>query len=146
VGALGGALAGSGRRERPSVYCVIGAAVAFAALGTLVGLATSYWLVVVLLVPTGFFMVFFAQASNQRVQLGVDAAFRGRVMALWVLVFLGTNPVGAPLVGWVAETYGAGASICARCPASTSCRRKDGSPTRSVACSPKAVATCAGGA
>jgi MFS family permease len=111
VGALGGALAGSGRRERPSIYCVIGAALAFAALGTLVGLATSYWLVVVLLVPTGFFMVFFAQASNQRVQLGVDAAFRGRVMALWVLVFLGTNPVGAPLVGWVAETYGAGASI-----------------------------------
>ncbi|MEV1287818.1 MFS transporter [Micromonospora sp. NPDC049679] len=111
VGALGGALAGSGRRERPSVYCVIGAALAFAALGTLVGLAPTYWLVVVLLVPTGFFMVFFAQASNQRVQLGVDAAFRGRVMALWVLVFLGTNPVGAPLVGWVAETYGAGASI-----------------------------------
>ena len=35
-----------------------------------------------LLVPTGFFMVFFAQAANQRVQLGVDAAFRGRVMAL----------------------------------------------------------------
>ena len=32
-------------------------------------------------------------------------------MALWVLVFLGTNPVGAPLIGWVAETYGAGASI-----------------------------------
>ena len=64
-----------------------------------------------LLVPTGFFMVFFAQAANQRVQLGVDAAFRGRVMALWVLVFLGTNPVGAPLIGWVAEHFGAGASI-----------------------------------
>lgn len=111
VGALAGALAGSGRRERPSVYLVLGAALAFAALGTLVGLASTYWLVVVLLVPTGFFMVFFAQASNQRVQLGVDAAFRGRVMALWVLVFLGTNPVGAPLVGWVAETFGAGASI-----------------------------------
>lgn len=111
VGALAGALAGSGRRERPSVYLVLGAALAFAALGTLVGLAPTYWLVVVLLVPTGFFMVFFAQASNQRIQLGVDAAFRGRVMALWVLVFLGTNPVGAPLIGWVAETFGAGASI-----------------------------------
>ena len=59
---------------------------------------------VALLLPTGFFMVFFAQAANQRVQLGVDAAFRGRVMALWVLVFLGTNPVGAPIIGWVAET------------------------------------------
>ncbi|MFY1635742.1 MFS transporter [Solwaraspora sp. WMMB335] len=111
VGALAGALAASGRRGRPSVYAVLGSALAFAGLGTLVGLAPVYWLVVVLLLPTGFFMVYFAQASNQRVQLGVDPAFRGRVMALWVLVFLGTNPVGAPIIGWVAEHFGAGASI-----------------------------------
>ena len=111
VGALVGALAGTGRRSRPSVWLVLGAAVGCASFGTLVGLAQAYWMVVALLLPTGFFMVFFAQAANQRVQLGTDAAFRGRVMALWVLVFLGTNPVGAPLIGWVAETYGAGASI-----------------------------------
>ncbi|MET8835303.1 MFS transporter [Micromonospora sp. NPDC004540] len=111
VGALIGALAGTGRRSRPTVWLVLGAAVGCASFGTLVGLAGSYWLVVALLLPTGFFMVFFAQAANQRVQLGVDAAFRGRVMALWVLVFLGTNPVGAPIIGWVAETFGAGASI-----------------------------------
>ncbi|MCI4063884.1 MFS transporter [Micromonospora sp. R77] len=111
VGALIGALAGTGRRSRPSVWLVLGAAVGCAGFGTLVGLAPAYWLVVALLLPTGFFMVFFAQAANQRVQLGVDAAFRGRVMALWVLVFLGTNPVGAPIIGWVAETFGAGASI-----------------------------------
>ncbi|MET7749099.1 MFS transporter [Micromonospora sp. NPDC005367] len=111
LGALGGALAGTGRRSRPSIWLVIGAAIACASFGTLVGLAQAYWLVAVLLVPTGFFMVFFAQAANQRVQLGVDAAFRGRVMALWVLVFLGTNPVGAPVIGWVAESFGAGAAI-----------------------------------
>ncbi|MFI7604904.1 MFS transporter [Micromonospora sp. NPDC049366] len=110
-GALVGALSGTGRRGRPSVWLVLGAAVGCASFGTLVGLAPTYWAVVALLVPTGFFMVFFAQAANQRVQLGVDAAFRGRVMALWVLVFLGTNPVGAPLIGWVAEHFGAGASI-----------------------------------
>jgi MFS family permease len=111
TGALVGALASGGRRSRPSVYVVIGSAFAFAVFGTLVGLAPTYWLVVAVLIPTGFFMIFFAQASNQRVQLGVDAAYRGRVMSLWVLVFLGTNPVGAPLIGWVAETYGAGVSI-----------------------------------
>ncbi|KXK61726.1 MFS transporter [Micromonospora rosaria] len=111
VGALAGALAGTGRRSRPSVWVVLGAAVGVAVFGTMVGLAPAYWMVVLLLLPTGFFMVYFAQAANQRVQLGVDAAFRGRVMALWVLVFLGTNPVGAPLIGWVAETFGAGASI-----------------------------------
>nr|MDT0660180.1 MFS transporter [Micromonospora sp. DSM 115978] len=111
TGSLAGALAGTSRRGRPSVYLVLGAAVACSVFGTLVGLAPAYWLVVALLVPTGFFMVFFAQASNQRVQLGVEAAFRGRVMALWVLVFLGTNPIGAPILGWVAERFGAGASI-----------------------------------
>ncbi|GLY26302.1 MFS transporter [Micromonospora sp. NBRC 101691] len=113
VGSLAGALAGSGRRSRPSVWTVLGAAVACSVFGTLVGLAPAYWLVVALLLPTGFFVLYFAQAANQRVQLGTDAAFRGRVMALWVLVFLGTNPVGAPLIGWVAETYGAGVSIWA---------------------------------
>lgn len=111
VGALAGALAGTGRRSRPSVWLVLSAAVVCATFGTLVGLAPTYWLVVVLLLPTGFSTVFFAQACNQRIQLGTDAAFRGRVMALWVLVFLGTNPVGAPVIGWLAETYGAGASI-----------------------------------
>ncbi|MDG4816825.1 MFS transporter [Micromonospora sp. WMMD956] len=111
VGALAGALASTGRRSRPSVWLVLGAAVGCAVFGTLVGLAPAYWMVVALLLPAGFFMVFFAQSANQRVQLGTDAAFRGRVMALWVLVFLGTNPVGAPVIGWVAERFGAGASI-----------------------------------
>ncbi|GIJ23496.1 MFS transporter [Micromonospora lutea] len=113
AGALVGALAGTGRRSRPSVWLVLGAAIGCATFGTLVGLAPEYWMVVALLPLTGFFMVYFAQAANQRVQLGTDAAFRGRVMALWVLVFLGTNPVGAPIIGWVAETFGAGASIWA---------------------------------
>ncbi|BCB81138.1 MFS transporter [Phytohabitans flavus] len=111
VGALGGALVSSGRRERPSAYVVIGAALGFGVFGTLVGFAPAYWLVSLLLVPTGFFMVYFAQATNQRIQLGVDPAYRGRVVALWVLVFLGTNPIGAPLIGMVAEKFGAGTSI-----------------------------------
>jgi MFS family permease len=111
AGALGGALAGSGRRARPSEYVVIGAGIAFGLLETMVGFASTYWLVVVMLLPTGFFMVYFAQAANQRIQLGTDAAYRGRVMALFVLVFLGTTPVGAPLIGWAAETLGAPASI-----------------------------------
>jgi MFS family permease len=110
-GALGGALASTGRRGRPSVYVVLGAAVVFGVLETLVGFAPYFWLVVALLLPTGFFMVFFAQAANQRVQLGTDAAVRGRVMALYVLVFLGTTPIGAPLIGWLAEQFGPQSSI-----------------------------------
>jgi MFS family permease len=106
TGALGGALASSGRRSRPSVYIVLGSATAFGLLETIVGFGPSFWTTAVLLLPTGFFMVFFAQACNQRIQLGVDAAHRGRVMALWVLVFLGTTPFGSLFIGWLSERYG----------------------------------------
>jgi MFS family permease len=106
LGALGGALAGTGRRARPSVYVVIGAAIGFGALETLVGFSPTFWLTAVILVPTGFFMLYFMQATNQRVQLGTDPAYRGRVMAMFVLVFLGTTPVGGPAIGWLSEHYG----------------------------------------
>lgn len=111
VGALGGALAGSARRARPSTWLVVGAAIAFATLEILVGLAPNFLLTMVLLVPAGFCMIFFAQSANQRVQIGTSAAFRGRVMALYVLVFMGTTPVGAPLVGLCADTFGPRAAV-----------------------------------
>lgn len=111
VGALAGALASTARRTRPSAYVVLGSAAAFGALETVVGFAPMFWLVAVLLVPTGFFSVLFAQAANQRVQMGTEAAYRGRVMSVFILVFLGTNPVGAPLVGWLAEHLGPGTAI-----------------------------------
>jgi MFS family permease len=111
VGALAGALAGAGRRSRPSVWLLLGTAVAFGLCETLVGLGPNYLLVALLLVPAGFFMIFFAQAANQRVQLGADPEVRGRVMALYIMVFLGTNPLGAPLIGWVSQTLGPRSSI-----------------------------------
>ncbi|GAA4257234.1 MFS transporter [Dactylosporangium darangshiense] len=106
LGALAGALASSRRRSRPSVYLVLTAAILFAGFETLVGFAPSFMIAVILLVPTGFFMIYFAQAANQRVQLGTDAAFRGRVMALYVLVFLGSTPIGSLIIGWCAERFG----------------------------------------
>jgi MFS family permease len=106
IGALAGALAGSGRRSRPSVWVVLGAGIAFGALETVVGFAPTFLLTAVLLAPTGFFMIYFMQATNQRLQLGTDATHRGRVMALFILVFVGTTPVGAPLIGWLSERYG----------------------------------------
>jgi MFS family permease len=106
VGALAGALSSSRRRARPSVYRVLAAAILFAGFESLVGLAPTFATAVALLVPTGFFMIYFAQAANQRIQLGVEAAFRGRVMALYVLVFLGSTPVGSLIIGWCAERFG----------------------------------------
>jgi predicted MFS family arabinose efflux permease len=113
VGALGGALAGSARKARPSTWVVTGAAILFGLLETILGMSPSFLLTLALLVPTGFAMIYFAQAANQRVQMGTDAVVRGRVMALYVLVFMGTTPVGAPVVGWVGETLGPRTSIWA---------------------------------
>jgi predicted MFS family arabinose efflux permease len=106
IGALAGALASGARRSRPSIYQIVAAGMAFGLLEMLAGLAPTFWTTAALLVPTGFFMVFYVQATNQGVQLGVAPEFRGRVMALFTLLFLGTNPVGAPLVGVVSEHLG----------------------------------------
>ena len=106
LGALGGALASGARRSRPSTYVVIAAAIAFGLLEMVAGLAPTFWTTAAVLVPTGFFMIFYAQATNQAVQLGTAPEFRGRVMALFTLVFLGTTPIGGPLIGLVSEHLG----------------------------------------
>jgi MFS family permease len=113
IGALVGALAGSSRSKRPSTFTVTAAAIAFGSLETVLGLSPSFVLTLLLLIPTGFAMIFFAQAANQRVQMGTEATIRGRVMALYVLVFMGTTPVGAPVVGWVGEAFGPRTAIWA---------------------------------
>ena len=46
-------------------------------------------------------------AANATVQLGTTAMMRGRVMALYMMIFMGGTPVGAPIVGWIGETFGA---------------------------------------
>jgi MFS family permease len=46
-------------------------------------------------------------AANTTVQLSVTPALRGRVMALYMMIFMGGTPVGAPIVGWVGQTFGA---------------------------------------
>ncbi len=106
IGALLGALSASRRRSRPSIYLVLTSAMLFGMFELIIGFAPSFVVAMILLLPTGFFMIFFAQAANQRVQLGTDAEFRGRVMALYVLVFLGTTPIGALLIGWLSAGYG----------------------------------------
>jgi MFS family permease len=113
AGSLCGALAGSGRRGRPSAYVVIGAGAAFGLLEFVVGFAPSFVVAMILLVPTGFFSVYLAQAANQRVQMGVHGQYRGRVMAIYILVFLGTTPIGASLAGWWGERFGVPSSIWA---------------------------------
>jgi predicted MFS family arabinose efflux permease len=67
----------------------------------------------VLLALTGFASLYFAQAANHRIQLGSDADHRGRVMALYTLILQGSTPLGALLVGWLAQHLGARAALLA---------------------------------
>ncbi|SDT72205.1 MFS transporter [Actinoplanes derwentensis] len=113
IGSLGGALAGTRRSSRPGPYLIIGAALLFGLFEIAVGFAPNFVVAALLLVPTGFFSIYLAQGCNHRVQMGVAPEFRGRVMALYVLVFLGTTPIGASLSGWWGEHFGVSSSIWA---------------------------------
>jgi len=56
-----------------------------------------------LIVPMGAASLAFIATANATLQLATDPAMRGRVMALYAMAFLGTTPIGAPLVGAIAE-------------------------------------------
>ena len=73
----------------------------------------GYLSFLVALVPTGLALLTFTTAANSRTQLNTAPDMRGRVMGLYMLVFLGGTPLGSPLAGWVAETYGARMSVVA---------------------------------
>ncbi|MCU0265947.1 MAG: MFS transporter [Actinomycetia bacterium] len=110
AGALAGALLAarrSGRTgRRPGLRLVLALAVAFGALEAVAGLAPSYAAFVVLLVPTGLLAIWFATSANAYLQLGADPGVRGRVMAIYTLVFFGGTPFGSPVIGWLGETVG----------------------------------------
>ena len=79
---------------------------AFGLLEILAGSMPGFGATALMLVPVGLAMLTFTTAANSSVQLGVEATMRGRVMALYLMCFLGGTPVGAPIVGWVANTVG----------------------------------------
>jgi MFS family permease len=105
IGTLAGAL-GAARRGRPRIRLVVGAGVAFGALEVLCGLMPSYWTFLAMLIPTGFAAMTFITAANSTMQLGATAAMRGRVMAIYMMVFLGGTPIGAPIIGVLAQAVG----------------------------------------
>ena len=112
VGALGGALLAA-RRSRPTTALLFVTAFVFSVLEVTTGLMPYFWSFLLLLVPTGLALLTFTTAANSAVQLGTTADMRGRVMGLYLLVFMGGAPLGSPLVGWVAEVFGARMSLIA---------------------------------
>jgi MFS family permease len=105
AGSLAGALL-TARRARPTQRVLLGSAIAFGLLETSLGLAPNIVVFCILLVPTGLAVISFTSTALSTVQLGAGEAMRGRVLALYALVFVGGTPVGAPLIGWLGEHVG----------------------------------------
>jgi MFS family permease len=105
VGSVAGALLAA-RRGTARLRVLIAAAVAFGILEIVAALAPSYWLFALLMVPIGVAGLTVNVTANTAVQMGTDPAMRGRVMALFMMVFMGGTPLGAPVVGWITDAYG----------------------------------------
>jgi MFS family permease len=110
IGSVAGALV-MGARGRVSPRLLVGALAAFGVAELLVAVAPTIPLQLLALVPLGAVSVTFAASVNSALQLSVEPAMRGRVMALYSVVFLGSTPIGAPLVGWIAEVAGPRAGL-----------------------------------
>ncbi len=105
VGALAGALL-MASRARPSRRLLVGGAFAFGAVTIGLALVPGYFAGLALLVLIGGSGVLFISTTNALLQLNAVDAMRGRVMALWSIVFLGSTPIGGPITGLLARGLG----------------------------------------
>jgi MFS family permease len=106
---LGGLVIATRSRATPPL--LVGAALGFGAAIGVAAVAPNLGLVMAAMVPVGVGSTAFIATSNALLQLNASSAMRGRVMALFSLVFLGSTPIGGPLVGWIAEHFGPRASL-----------------------------------
>lgn len=108
---IGGLAVASGGKGAPSFASLSGAAMAFGVL--MLGLSASPNLPIayaVLPIMGGASIAFIAMA-NSTLQLRADPSMRGRVMALYGVAFIGSTPIGGPIVGWIGQHYGARSAI-----------------------------------
>ena len=105
-----GRLAGGGARHgqppRPGERMLALAAVGVGIVTTVVAFAPSLDVAVISMLPLGVASIVFFVTANSTLQLTSRPDMRGRVMALYGIVFLGTTPIGAPIAGWVGEHLG----------------------------------------
>ncbi|MEU3143377.1 MULTISPECIES: MFS transporter [unclassified Streptomyces] len=112
VGSVAGALLAA-RRGTARLRLLILAALAFGGLEIVAAGAPALWLFALLMVPIGLVAMTVNVTTNTSIQMATDPAVRGRVMALYMMVFLGGAPVGAPIVGWITDTHGARVGLAA---------------------------------
>jgi MFS family permease len=106
IGSLTGALL-SARRGYPRRAFLVLAAVAFATADIVAGLMPTYWLFALWLPVVGITALTLLNSLQTVVQLSVDPDIRGRIVALYMMILMGGTPFGAPIIGWVGQTFGA---------------------------------------
>lgn len=111
IGSVAGGVVAARRTARPRLRVVLGSALAFGVLVIVAGLMPSYPATGVVMVLMGFAALSFTTAANASVQLGADPGMRGRVIGLYMLLFVGGTPLGAPILGAVAERWGGRAPL-----------------------------------
>ena len=105
VGSMTGALL-SARRERPRLRTIALAALGFGAGLEACAVSPNIWVFAALLVLVGFAALTMMTTANAYVQTTTRPAMRGRVMALYLAVFFGGTPLGAPIIGWITDAVG----------------------------------------
>ncbi len=105
LGAVVGGLLTAGRK-RPKPMGVAWAGLAFGASMLLAAVSPSLAAAGVVLVAVGLCSLVFMSLGNSTLQLECRPDMRGRVMALWMVAFMGTTPLGGPVIGWIGEHYG----------------------------------------
>jgi MFS family permease len=106
IGSIAGALLAARRPQPRMTLMFIGAAV-FGLGCALAAIMPNYWLFGLALMIVGVSALTFTTATNSLVQLATEPIMRGRVMAIRLAIALGGTPIGAPIVGWVADRFGA---------------------------------------
>ena len=105
IGTISGSLLAA-RRQQPRIEILLTSATLFGVGCALAAVMPTYWLFGAALMLIGVSALTFANSTNSLLQLGTEPAMRGRVMAMRLAIALGGTPIGAPIVGWVADTAG----------------------------------------
>ena len=106
----GGAVVGgliSAARARPRARALCLAAIGWGIAILAAAVAPSFALELAALVFVGYGSITFNSLAKTTLQLAAKPEMRGRVMALWALAWLGSTPIGGPIVGWAGQAFGA---------------------------------------